>query len=89
MAIALTKPWRPLNEAEVAKLGGHMGVYELGNGDGEVVYVGFAGGKSRFGLKGELMRVLREEPARSTGKRTRRCLRRHQTPNGLGWHRGR
>ncbi|MCA9821585.1 MAG: hypothetical protein KC470_03180 [Dehalococcoidia bacterium] len=66
MAIALTKPWRPLNEAEVAKLGGHMGVYELGNEDGEVVYVGFAGGKSRFGLKGELMRVLREEPERST-----------------------
>jgi hypothetical protein len=69
MAIALTKPWRPLTEAEVSKLGGWTGVYELGNADGEVLYVGFAGGKSLFGLKGELAHILRDEPGRAASFR--------------------
>ncbi len=69
MAIALTKPWRPLTEGEVAKLAGQMGVYELGNEAGEAVYVGYAGGKSLFGLKGELSRILGEEPRRAASFR--------------------
>ena len=39
-------------------VGCHMGVYELASPRGEVVLIGFAGGRSVFGLKGELRRIL-------------------------------
>jgi len=54
MAIEMTKPWRPLTAEEVRKLPGQLGVYELGDDEGRVLYVGFAGGKSAFGLRSEL-----------------------------------
>ena len=52
----MTKPWRALTEAELRTVGGWTGVYELGDASGAVLYVGFAGGRSLFGLKGELQR---------------------------------
>lgn len=52
MGLRLEKPWRPC--AGLAALPGHMGVFELGDAAGEVVYVGYAGGRSRFGLRGEI-----------------------------------
>lgn len=58
MAIEMTKPWKPLDTGEVRRLPGTTGVYELGDGDGNVLFIGFAGGKSRFGLRGELERHL-------------------------------
>ena len=58
MAIRLTKPWRTLEKAEVARLPGQLGVYEIASGDGTVVHIGFAGGRSRFGLRGELSSEL-------------------------------
>ena len=54
MAIRLTKPWRPLEGSEVSRLPGQLGVYEIGGRAGEVLYIGVAGGRSRFGLRGEL-----------------------------------
>ena len=54
MPIRMTKPWRPLTAAAVARLTGQLGVYEMANADGEVLAVGCAGGRSRFGLRGEL-----------------------------------
>jgi hypothetical protein len=35
-----------------------MGVYELASAGGEVVRIGFAGGRSVFGLRGELQSAL-------------------------------
>ena len=58
--VRMTGPWLPLDEATVRRLGGHMGVYELAASNGEVVRIGFAGGRSVFGLRGELERALRE-----------------------------
>jgi hypothetical protein len=58
--VRLQAPWRPLDEANLKSVGGHMGVYELASADGEVVFIGFAGGRSVFGLRGELTRALRE-----------------------------
>lgn len=49
----MTKPWLTLAEARV-RLHGHLGVFQLANEAGEVRYIGFAGGKSLFGLKGEV-----------------------------------
>ncbi len=54
MAIEMTKAWRPLTDAEVAALPGQLGVFELANAEGRVLFVGFAGGKSAFGLRSEV-----------------------------------
>jgi hypothetical protein len=61
MAVRLTKAWIPLDQAHVEKLTGHLGVYQLGNGGGEIFYIGVAGGRSRFGLRGELTAMLAAE----------------------------
>lgn len=60
MPVLLTKPWRPLTAEEISRVQGQLGVYELGDDAGEVLYAGYAGGRSLFGLRGELERHLRE-----------------------------
>jgi len=57
-----TKPWRPLDAAAAAGLGGHLGVYEIADAAGAVLKIGHAGGRSRFGLRGELAREAAEGP---------------------------
>lgn len=54
MSIRLDKPWQPLEAEQVARLRGQLGVYQLADADGEIVFIGYAGGRSRFGLRGEL-----------------------------------
>lgn len=52
----LEKPWqawRPGREHERA-ISNTLGVYEIGDEHGDVIYIGFAGGRSLFGLRGEL-----------------------------------
>lgn len=51
MVVRLTKPWRPLDETEVEKLTGHLGVYEIADAEGRILHIGFAGGRSLFGLR--------------------------------------
>ena len=58
MSIRLEKPWRPLEEREVTKLPAQLGVYQIAEADGEVIRIGYAGGKSLFGLRGEIERAL-------------------------------
>lgn len=58
MSIRLQKPWRDLDKTEVARLGGELGVYQLSNTEGRIVRIGYAGGRSLFGLRGELMNEL-------------------------------
>ena len=57
MAVRLTKPWLPRSEA-LAQLRGHLGVFELADAEQNVVYIGFAGGKSPYGMKGEVAAAL-------------------------------
>ena len=54
MGVRLEKPWLTLDPELVARLPGQLGVFQLANENREVVYIGFAGGQSLFGLKGEL-----------------------------------
>lgn len=54
MAIRMDKPWRPLTTIEAGKLTGELGVYQIANASSELIYIGFAGGRSLFGLRGEL-----------------------------------
>ncbi|MBO0741750.1 MAG: hypothetical protein J2P51_10015 [Hyphomicrobiaceae bacterium] len=66
MAIRLAKPWIELAAANVAALPGQLGVFELADPQGSVVFIGYAGGRSLFGLRGELERALRERPGGAT-----------------------
>jgi hypothetical protein len=62
MSIRLEKPWRELNDAEVTRLGAELGVYQIGDSDGRVIRIGYAGGRSLFGLRGELKDALARHP---------------------------
>jgi hypothetical protein len=55
-------PWKewtdyadtPLWGVAARKLSGSNGVYELADSSGKVIYVGYAGSRARFGLRGKL-----------------------------------
>jgi len=57
-SVRLQAPWEELTAAAVARVGGRMGVYEIADESGQVLAIGFAGGRSPFGLAGELRRHL-------------------------------
>lgn len=56
-------PWKPWSEFEgtplwtpdAAKLSGSNGIYELADENLHVLYVGYAGSRARFGLRGKLV----------------------------------
>jgi hypothetical protein len=56
--------WSPLDGTHVAEVGGYMGVYQLRVPDGQVVFIGYAGGRSVLGLRGELADALAAWPHR-------------------------
>lgn len=56
--LRLEKAWESIDatlagEAR-APLHGEMGVYQLADAAGEVIFIGYAGGASPFGLRGEI-----------------------------------
>ncbi len=63
MQVRLTKPWTDLTSAAIARLPGQLGVYEIADASGEVLFIGVAGGRSRFGLRGELETELERRGA--------------------------
>lgn len=60
MAVRLDKPWRRCEAID--GLPGHMGVFELADHAGAVLYVGYAGGRSRFGLRSEIEHAVARFP---------------------------
>lgn len=70
MAVRMNKAWIPLDDEHVNALTGHLGVYQLGDCEGKVLYIGVAGGRSRFGLKGELTNKLVDKVTDATCFRT-------------------
>lgn len=58
MSIELTKPWIELDEEAVIALPGQLGVFEIADDSRQTRYIGFAGARSLFGLRSELMRWL-------------------------------
>ena len=66
MAVRLDKPWMPLTGAAVAAVAGHLGVYQLADAAGDIVYIGVADARSRFGLRGELAAKIDRPPAGAT-----------------------
>lgn len=49
-----TKEWQSFDPAGIKKLSGAQGVYELADAQGDVIYIGFAGSKALFGLRGKI-----------------------------------
>ncbi len=60
MTLRLQKPWIALTPEAVRAIPGQLGVYQLADAAERIVYIGFAGGRSLFGLRGELERALKE-----------------------------
>jgi len=54
MAVRSTKPWRPIDSAALEALPGQLGVFELADANGEVVFIGCADARTLFGLRGEV-----------------------------------
>ena len=52
--MALNKLWNDFDPAALKRLPVVTGVFELGDAAGEVVYIGFAGGKTLFGIREEI-----------------------------------
>lgn len=60
MSVRMTKAWQELTATNVAALGGELGVYQIADERERVLRIGFAGGRSLFGLRGELTKALEE-----------------------------
>ena len=58
MQLRLTKTWLEFTPDRVARVSGQLGVYQLATDDGSVLYIGYAGGRSLFGLRSELEKHL-------------------------------
>lgn len=61
MAVRLTKEWIPVDDL-LRRLKGNMGIFELADASREVMFIGLAGGRSQFGLKGEVAAALELHP---------------------------
>ena len=54
MSVRLEKPWMQFSKERISSLAGHLGVYQLGNAEKEIIYIGLADARSQLGLPGEL-----------------------------------
>lgn len=68
LRLRLDKPWQPLTAETVARLPGQLGVYQIADAHGTVVFIGQAGARTPFGLRSELQR---EAAAREAGHQFR------------------
>ena len=48
MRLRLDKPWKPLTAEEAQRLPGQLGVYQIADATGVVLYIGEAGARSGF-----------------------------------------
>ena len=86
----MTKPWQPCDEETFAGLAGHLGVFELADAEGRVVYIGCADARSLFGLRGAVPDKAREfaadsfrvEVTTAYGTRWRELLMAHRADHG-------
>src|SRR5436305_13390381 len=59
------KPWLPIHGADPREIPGTVGVYELGDEGGSVIYIGYAGGRSLMGLRGAILSHAKNEELNS------------------------
>jgi hypothetical protein len=63
MGIRLAKPWVPLSADAARALPGQLGVFELADRAGRVLHIGYAGGRSLFGLRSAVEEARQRFPA--------------------------
>jgi hypothetical protein len=63
LRLRLDKPWQPLTAEEATRLPGQLGVYQIADAEGRVLYIGQAGARTPFGLHSELQREAAERGA--------------------------
>ncbi len=56
LRLRLDKPWQPLTAETARRLPGQLGVYQVADATGTVLFIGQAGARSPFGLRSELQR---------------------------------
>ena len=56
MQIRCTKPWLPIETAALEALPGQLGIFELADTSGRVIFIGRADARSLFGLRSEVAR---------------------------------
>ena len=61
--LRLDKPWKPLTAEEATRLPGQLGVYQIADASGTILFIGEAGARSLFGLRSELQRQCAERGA--------------------------
>lgn len=50
----INKSWESFDPSRLKQISGSNGVYELGDEAGNVIYIGYAGSRALFGLRGKL-----------------------------------
>ena len=60
LRLRLDKPWQPLTAETATRLPGQLGVYQVADAGGTIIFIGQAGARSPFGLRSELQREARE-----------------------------
>ena len=58
MSVRCTKPWLPIDAATLERLPGQLGVFELADATGRVIFIGRADARSLFGLRSEIARQV-------------------------------
>ena len=61
MGIRLAKPWIALSPEAIRALPGQLGVFELADGEGRVLQIGYAGGRTLFGLRSAVDEAARRQ----------------------------
>lgn len=59
----LNKPWQTFDAARANEIPPVTGVYELADEQGAVIYIGYAGGREPFGMRGRIQRHFSPEEA--------------------------
>ena len=62
MQVRCTKPWLPIETGALEALPGQLGIFELADASGCVIFIGRADARSLFGLRSEVARHVRALP---------------------------
>lgn len=65
--MVLNKPWIEASDGTLGRLPGALGVFELRSAAGEINFVGFAGGRSRYGLRSAIKDSMEQLRAAGDG----------------------
>ena len=60
LRLRLDKPWQPLTAETATRLPGQLGVYQIADAEGRILFIGEAGARAPFGLRSELQREASE-----------------------------